>query len=664
MKQRLTISSLYKGMSQQPPWRQQTGQVEEALNFTLDPLEGARKRNPTLYYDVMGIDPAVTYHFAQMRNFVFAIGGGVIHWKNLETGYGATVVALDGWGYLAGATADSIDTTTAVDTLIVLNRNVIPQTEHTPRYARAGTVDVFSELPDDATEGQIYRVLISENHDPAGHYMRINPGNPVIPDGFKLGPIHGNWMRVPAPNQPQARYTASTMPHRITYDSTNNRMLFEQCNWQDRLSGTYHTSKRMPWVNVGLRSVCFHSGRLFLLGYDNITSGGSSPNQSVFNLYPEDINDITDSDRIAIDIVSSNVGRVQRSLSIGNDLLICCENGQLVFSSGDEVLSSINGRYRQIGDIRSPDKPLATNGGEIALTDEYKRLHLFKWEDLTRGVMYKGSLSEHVPNLITENIDRLYYINDTIFIATDSTTVYVHERLGVDGEILSTAWSKFTFPVRTYFMSQWKEWIYLYQKSVRYEVNKYKHKRQPVEQSFDNIRLDRMKWTTPDGYNTQTNETRFNMGDRDFYGPTTSMLVVDQSFVAHPVERVEGTYVYVKGNIPLPCRCGYPIDARLKLSKIYAGQSDVRLPLSRVVVGYRDSSSFNVEIGRTGSTKIQTYPGIRTDLYTLGASQQQSGTSRFIAAGDAKTTEITIRSNDAGTVTVDFVELQLVPGDN
>jgi hypothetical protein len=69
---RIPIADLWQGQSLQPPWKRYPGQVELAQNTALDPIDGARKRNPAEL--VADVDPDLlvsnfNYHIFSIRQF-------------------------------------------------------------------------------------------------------------------------------------------------------------------------------------------------------------------------------------------------------------------------------------------------------------------------------------------------------------------------------------------------------------------------------------------------------------------------------------------------------------------------------------------------------------------------------------------------------------------
>lgn len=678
-KSRMDIAQLWQGMSQQPPWRRNQGQVDLAQNVRLDPLEGARKRNSTYIHAELGLPGTGTLPYVvTMRQFyLFIYPTGIVAYDR-DLGGNIPINNPQGWSYLATSTIDSIDTTTAIDTIVILNRNVRPNTRHSPDYTLKGTVNIYRELPTTGVSaGDVYKVLDTDNYDPPGQYMYIDPTNPTVPAGFVLDPnLSGNWMRVPAPFDPSARYVGSTMPHRLYFDADAGQygeFTFEEIPWVDRLSGNNATNPKMPWVRDGLNSVCFHQGRLFLIGNTSVTAGGSSPNQNIFNLYVDNINGaVKDSDPIALDINLPNIGRPQRSLPIGGDLLISCENGQLAFSTNSGTpFTPSNGQYRQVGNFRALDIPLASNGSEVALIDEFSRIQLFGLSQTStiQYVTYYGSLSDHVPTLLmNDTIRRLHLIDTTLFVTTASNTVWVHERFRQGNEIIQLAWEKSVFYEPTYYMDNWKNQIYILSKGPFLCINRYQHVKNTDDQQDFLPRLDRLQAAALAApfasYDHGTNLTRVNFYQRD---PmlTNAFLVTPFGGFLRPTS-VDGNNAFFEGNwMGLHCQWGFSFEAIMDLSDIYPA-SDVRPTLSRIVLLMKDTSNFTLTINNPDRTiRTVDWNSPATTGYTLGLGLMgYTGYAKFPAQGDARTTTIRISNNTPGTFTLSAVEYYLQQGSN
>lgn len=681
-KKRLDIGQLYQGVSEQPAWRRQTGQTDEVVNLRCDPLEGLRKRNSTDLVNRTGLLSSLNPYIISMRQFIIfifdyqATGLGIIVYDR-DAGGNVQVIAPYGWTYLNGAAFAEIDTTAAIDTLMILNRTITPTTGATPNYSVAGTVNQFSQLPDYTTvaAGTFYKVRLIENYDPSGYYLNVDPNSPTLPTGFQIDTNVRGWQQVPAPNDPDGHYNATTLPHRLIYDSAANTFTFEPCLWRDRMSGNKKTNKVMPWANVGLKTICFHKGRLFMMGRDAITAGASSPNQSIFNLFVGDVlNNVVDSDRISIDINLANIGTPQRSLSVGNDLFVNCQNGQLSFSANDQALTGTNGRYVQVGDHRTQDIPLASNGPEIVLVDQFGFVQLFRWINSLEGVQYQGSITEHVPTLLkNETVTGVYFINNTIFVTTASARVYVHERAAAGGQIIQLAWNKNIFYEKTVYMDAWKNYIYLTQKgtSTFHSILKYQHQKNTDSSEDFTPRLDRRQIatisqsdTSYSRYDPFANKTYITFEDSTPTTTTVQLVNVTDGIKLYPVSCAGSVAAFngdLRGKV---CHWGFIYDSYTVLSKIWP-QADIRPTLSALVVFHKDSTNYTVEIYPPDYTPIvNEWNGPNLFSYKLNAKALDTGTSRWPAQGDGRFTNVRISCNDAGTMTISAVEFQAQTGSN
>ncbi|MGH7130335.1 MAG: hypothetical protein ACREJO_00100 [Phycisphaerales bacterium] len=653
MKRRLDIARLYQGVSQQPPWRRQVGQVEESINYQLDVLEGARKRNATELIAELSL-PSGNYYWTTLRDKIVAIGNSSIYAFDRS---GTRVTIEDqtgGFGYLSGITPATTRVATAIDTLVVCNTGTTVTTTATATFSVTQEVRLFSDLPDSAhaTIGGYYKVKVDENFDLAGHYYWSSSLE---------------WIRVAAPADADGSYTATTMPHRLVYDETHNKFVFSRCPWKDRLSGNTRTNKTMPFVGSTVQAVAFHSARLFLMARTAVCSGGSGPNQSVFNLFTDNISAVVDSDPISIDINLPNIGKPLDCCSLGNELFIDCENGQLAFGSADKALAPANGRVRKLGDYKSMGKTIANSGPEAVIIDQYGDCYLYRFADVLTGVQLAGNLNTQSPTYVpSTSINRAYFIDSTLFVGQTGADVYVHERFASGGEVIQLAWSKYTFFEQTVHIDAWQNYVYLVQTDgSHFSLLRYRHKILETTTGNFDVRFDRREYKTATSYDALNNETLFVVTGRT-PASSTGWYVASSDGLILPVSRVSGTNLYVNGKHNSGSfYVGKVYTASMTLSKIWA-TNDVRSTLSRIVVGHKDTTDYVVTMGRanSGVTRSSHFNGVRSGLSTINGSLVDTGIFQTMAGGDARYTDITISNATPGTVTLSFVELQVQQGAN
>lgn len=274
-----------------------------------------------------------------------------------------------------------------------------------------------------ANDGEVYRTKLDFGADPAGYYIF-----------YKGNQLQGTWYRIPASHigdqqgtdetsatgkdekkSREGKLTASTMPIRVVLDEDDSvpYIAVGLIPWSERLSGDFESNPKSDIVDAKIQAVEFHHSRLFQLVEDVVCA--SRGNDS-WNMWIDNIGNIVDEDRIIMDINARNVGKVLYTDVVGSGLFIRCQSGQLEFHSGEEALTSTNGRIRQVGDFKDIGVPMRGTGAGIALLDHNNKVHQFTWGDARTGIQYSGVLNDHVPNILSdETVSGIYVIEKNTF---------------------------------------------------------------------------------------------------------------------------------------------------------------------------------------------------------------------------------------------------------
>lgn len=654
---RISVTDLWQGMSTQPPWKRHPGQVENAQNFHLDVRSGARKRSPTRLVKNVStsiVDPDGDFYIETIRGATIFIGDGEIIGFDED---GNQLTVSGDLSYLDGVTPDDIDTTVAIDTMVICNRNTVMQTERTDDYTVKGEVDFFSDLDDldpPPDDGDVYKVLTSENFDPVGYYQYDEDED--------------EWNRIAAPNQPSGSVRTSTWPHRLVYDEDAGTLTFSEIPSNDRLSGNQITNPRFPIVSETCQSVQFYDGRLAYIGTDtiNLTAAGD-----IFTVYVNDVNNMVDDDPISRQITIKNVGTPKRTEQVGDALVIVCENGILEYSAGsDRPLSPATnlGRIRQLADFKARDVRPGVAGGRIVLADQFNDLHVFQWSNSTLTVEYSGSTTSHVSGLLDGvTIDGIYLNNLTTYVTTDTDTMYVHDLFFQEGQLAQSAWSKYDFSGETTaLVSAWGNEIRLWQKRSgrQWSLVNYQHRETAAPTGFDfDPRLDRRELVSGT-YDFKTNRTRFAIsgreaGDFAVRVVTTKTPSGETSHEYLTPIASSGSNIWVQGNWSgYDHYIGTPIDAELEFSKFYAGASTVRPMLAGFNVFHHESTNYTIQAGRKGTTLREIeWQSFYLNAKSLGETMVETGHSRNLLLGNGQETTIKIVNDGPGTCTISDIEL-------
>lgn len=487
----LKTDRLWQGISSQPPWLRLPGQVKSALNVRHDvSLSGAAKRAATLYKaDLTELTASKAYVFIPLRDVIIAIGEDqVFAWDTngvaLTVDDDSPTAPFNEYLRLrAPATGETfdpflhLDFSSSQDTLVIVNRTIKPtfgagwtfqqidnfllngnitiQTH--PVDATGAAVDVFSDLlllsPSD---GDIILVQLDENLDPHGYYLR-ETATPH-PDGALIYPEHGsNWFRIPKELQSRDRMNNDDMPQRILREDATT-LSFNRIVWSQRLNGNNGSNPHMPWRNKELQSCSFQHGRLFLWSKFHTTA---SRTNDPFDFWDNNAGTPVDSDPIALDVNDANIGNVLRTGICGENVAINCENGQLQFGSGTDVLTKTNGRHFRVKSLKPEDIPFGVSDERLSMIDTAGHVHQFLWTGADAGgIRYAGWMNSHAQFVFRGKTPvRLFSMPNQSFYTTDDDRTILHDHFILTADQIQSAWGELEFQGDAVFFNEWQDMI-------------------------------------------------------------------------------------------------------------------------------------------------------------------------------------------------------------
>ncbi len=711
------IDRLYQGSSGQGPWQRKMGTVESSKNVRFDiRLGGAVNRNATELIVELDeftgetFDLTLPYHWLDIREAIIAISAaGVVHAWNGTTGAPLDTIdtTIGDFATYMTSVADvilDIDTTVSFDSAVVLNRKIVPLTvpgwthqESLNMIANGdisdstgvaglatlgldGTVEEFSNLPDSASVGEVYRVEFNEELNPLGIYLNYDPEDTNFPgvDANSALKIHaGNWVRIPEDGQADAAFDPTTMPYTLVYDQVLGTLTIKESPWRPRLSGNETTNAQVTWAEIGqnIESAEFHAGRLMLISRAHVTG---SRNDDFYNFWNFDISAVNNSDRINANITQSENGNALRARSGGGGLFIIMDNGQVEFSSGSAELTNINGRTVTIMDLPSKDIKPASNGNAVTMIDELGDIHQFNWQvgDRDSNIIYSGLLSAHQWDVLDgKTALRIFSIGTTIFITTEDGASVVHDSFFVGGQAEQSAWGDFTPQDDPVFFSKWKDKIRVITRrdttAGGYSLLHYVHREQEPPDDFLSYMpaLDRMELADASNmtYDEDNDRTEVIHTGRD--GTKADSRIVLTEPDAHAV--LAPLLINASGNpefdgdltgqtAAFEHWLGFKYRSELVLTDLYPGVTGQNLVMQRLVVFHLDSSDYEVIYtdagGEVRTSQWQTH---KVGVAILGDPSLDTGFSDHGVRGDPRTLPITLRHETPGHVAWLALEYEL-----
>jgi hypothetical protein len=553
----------------------------------------------------------------------------------------------------------------AIDTAIILNKLRTVAMDATDDYEVLGETLVYSDLfkspedwstpgdpqvdpdPTEAAVGDHWKVVVDENLDSAGHYVKTSDG----------------WERCAAPADPDGRADTTSWPHRLVFDPDTETFTFDALPINDRLSGNSVTNPAPHLVGGAIKSAQFLGNRLVFIGEDSVKLTAAN---DVFTIFNNNVNNITDADPIEKDILITNAGTPLRSEVCGDAVLILCENGVLTYgSASQDQLSAITneGRLRKIADFKPQDIYPGSDGRRIAFVDQLGQIRLFEWDDQVRTVQYLGCTTEHVQDLFDGfDIEGVWLDGDTTYVTTTSRTVFVHEMYLRDGKLEQSAWATWVFNDRIRYLDTWGDQVRLVSLLVgtSHSLLTFQHRRAQEPEGFDFLpRLDRLEIVTGT-YHATDDTTMFRLTGRDA-SLTETVLVASVNALGEtsneflvPV-RVDGRRFWVQGKwTGANHYAGFRFQYDLTLSKLHPSLTDLRpMYKGKQSVFFADTFSATIEVTREGETvRTIEYPANTLNAKSLNATQKTTGQADFLILGDARNTTIRITDDSPGPLTV------------
>lgn len=662
------INDMYQGLTNQPPVRVQPGAVPDLLNMRLAIDKGSTTRNGTDFIRYLTEVPSPlnpsTLLFVWFKSDLIVFGNGTIYAFNGTTGLPITVNFQAGTlDYLYSAPGSpgvplvksEMRTCIIRNSIVFLNRTKTTAMNRSVAYTPNGEVAFFSDLPSTASLNQRWRVKFVEGAVPAGYYKRVDNDGTL------------DWQRIAAPNQANALFDRTSMPHRLIRNA-NGTYTFQKIPWTDRRSGSDEANPAPVWIGDKLKDVSYHAGRLFLLA-DGVISSTSSTDLE--NLFIDDIDSASiPTGPIEHNIAAQNIGEPLYSISMGADLFIACERGQISFTSAQEQLTKINGVDLKIGDFKTKSIIPADNGSSVVLLDHFNNAQEFSVNQ-AGFVQPSGDLNSHALKIL-QGYDpiQIYRFQGTTFIPTEGDIVFVHEKTIDAGDLVQTGWTKFSFNTQDddanqlYTMNEQQGTISMV---VRNETNgfallSYVH-REEVKRTGYAVApcLDMRKYVTGT-YIQDRNVTRF-----DYLSDANSNIRVFTSGT-QPEEKVPtaitNSYVEVLGKVTVECCLGQLYYDFIEINRFYPGASTVKPTISSLTVFYQDTLSFDLLVQRMGAGNTHTLREYQyktqyllNDIITDNGIK--TGHRTFNILQDGRTSFLKIEHEGSIPITINALEFDL-----
>lgn len=508
-----------------------------------------------------------------------------------------------------------------------------------------GSVQVFSDLPQEVDDGYVCYIASEPGQDGNGYYVRYNSAQNA-------------YVECPKPGVKTALDPA-TMPHKLVREA-NGTFTFSAVTWASREVGDDASAPQPSFVGRRINDVFFYRNRLGFLSDENTILSSSG---DYFNFWPKTATAVLDSDPIDQAAANTKVSILRHAVPFNKVLLLFSDQTQFQLSSGDIlVLTPKSIKVDPVTEFTSSAqcKPVGA-GHELFFVVEKDG-----WAGMREYFVDQNTLSNdasdttaHVPAYIPSGVFKLAVSTseDCLFALSenDPNAVYVYKYFWGKNEKVQSAWFRFKLDTEdtvmgcdfvgstAYLIIGRNDGIYLEEVNLQaakkdsgLPFHALLDRKVPLTGIYD-APTDTTSWPLPWAYAGQVyGVAGSSFGSRA--GSTLTLSRVSQYMASAPGNWTLGQ-VYV----------GVGYTARYRFSEQFLKDGNnvaiaaARIKIRRMLVSYVDSSYFRIEVTPPGRpTAVHAFTGKVLGLsgVTLGTVPLSSGTKRFPVMADSKGVKI------------------------
>lgn len=662
----LVFPGLHDGVSQQPASERFPTQSEAKTNCLDTLVSGSGKRPPMEYVATLSASKfGNAFHHTINRDayekYNVVVTNGNLQVYDALTGEAKVVAFPDGTGYLNSADpANDFALVSVADYTFVVNKRVEVKmgTEVVP-----GNIDYtrqqFQDLEDieNVVNGDIVEVAGDERNTFDGYY--------VVRSG-------GAWRETARPGILR-KFDSSTMPH-VLIRQADGTFTFQQQEWDERDAGDDDTNPWPSFVDRTINDVFFYRNRLGFLAADKVIMSRSG---GFFNFWRETATDLLDTDPIDTAVTGTKVSFLNYATPFDKTLMLFGDQTQFVLNGG-QVLSpktvSVDPTttYEAIPQVKpvglGPSAFFAAQAGSYASIREY-----FVKEDVVSNSAVE--VNNHCPWYIPNDVsDMAGASNDNmLFVRTASkpNEILTYRFEWSNNQKVQSAWNRWEFDADIVSMSVLNNRLFLiYEDDSGTHLGKIDLRGRELSKGLPfAVHLDR-RYQLTGTYEAVQDETRFEL-------PFDMPLGVDVEIVLSGDFGSEAGRVITPSELA-PNQFAIPGDysggevyigttyvQRIVLSRVYftKGKEPIlngRIQLRNMLIGYRDSGYFTVEVYRNRqlSRAFSVAPafGVTRNGRIVGSSSWELGVPQV----DTGETLVGVRGNTAHTE-IHFVNSSPLP---
>ncbi len=482
-----TLPAINNGVSRQPAILRSFDQTDEEINTWGYIATGVSRRPPTKFIrelDIDALEGAFVHHINRdlSERYLVVIDSGVIRVFDHETGDEKTVNAPGGLGYL-DADGPAYRAVTVADYTFIVNTAktvvlddlgadetpppdyVAPPGGSHPAYPKkpygefdpddpgdpgdpggpvtyppnpggtslTGTVQKFEDLPSDAADGAIYKIVGSSDSGFVSYYVR------------KDGAV---WDETVGPGLQNA-IKADTMPHALVREA-DGTFTFRPFAWRARPVGDETTNPIPVFVGRTIREVFFYANRLAFLSDESVIFSVAG---DFGDFWRRTVLDYIDADAFSVSASTTDVALLDFAIPFNDGIMLFSGQRQFSLSNGEAGLSASSVKIVPVTNyVMAPVRPspvgdqvyFASDAGGYTALQEYTRLD---GADATKA----AEVTAHVPGLVAPGVSKVIGVTDlnaVILLASGADQpqrAYAYQFFWDTKEKVQSAWRVWDF---------------------------------------------------------------------------------------------------------------------------------------------------------------------------------------------------------------------------
>lgn len=711
---RKAIPGLYDGVSQQSATMRTALQCEAQVNAWATIADGLQKRPPSEHIAKVSTVPfgtATIHHINRdtTERYIVVVTDGDLKVYDHATGVEQSVAFPTGKAYLDCLDASTdFALVTVADYTFVVNRTVITEMEaaesfydysdyrwlnrsfeenfypgapyqydylNTGGEMYIGEKQRFEDLPDTATNGQVYKITGSDANAFTSYYVK------------RVGAV---WEEYRAPGLTRNRLLSTKMPHALVREA-NGTFTFAPFSWAERKVGDADSNPNPTFIGRAIRDVFFVQNRLGFLVDENVILSCAA---DFGNFWRNTVTTLVASDTVDVAVTGSQVAVLYHALPFNDTVMLFSEQGQYILSWGQDGLTPDSVALTQVTSytMNVNAKPVQSGRDVYFATNSsgYSRVYEYYNRPASSGALNDAAdITAHVPRYIPKDIIKIAAaVSDEAIFAVPSAQrnrLYVYKYVwGDEQQKAQSSWSYWEFDPTAiilstacldsyvYLLIQRAAGVFLERINLQSLIPSfglphtvYLDRQTQVAGTYDALN-DRTIYTIP--YQYDLSRLRIVQGAA---GPQKEALLDPSQYTV-----VSSTQVATPGNrAGYNCIVGYSYEMRYTFSPQFAATDSGAILTGRTIlrsltVRYTESAFFRTEVAPYGGTpeveavvpaKLAEFTGktLGEASLILGSPVYGTGDYTFQVYGEAETARVSLVNSSHVASTFQSAETEI-----